>query len=63
MGTILFIYLFFFFFYFIPDPGIKPAPLISPALAGRFFTSSAAWECQIFEQQFNIFAINSTICL
>ena len=55
-----FIYL---FIYFIPDPGIKPAPLISPALAGRFFTSSAAWECQIFEQQFYVFAINSTTCL
>ena len=25
----------------LPDPGIEPA---SPALAGRFFTSSATWE-------------------
>ena len=23
----------------LPDPGIKPAPLASPALAGRFFTT------------------------
>ena len=27
-----------------PNPGIKPASLISPALAGRFFTTSATWE-------------------
>ena len=24
----------------LPDPGIKPTSLISPALAGRFFTTS-----------------------
>ena len=24
-----------------PDPGIKPTSLLSPALAGRFFTTSA----------------------
>ena len=28
----------------IPNPGIKPASLMSPALAGRFFTTSATWE-------------------
>jgi len=28
----------------LPDPGIKPAPFISPALAGGFFTTSATWE-------------------
>ena len=28
----------------LPDPGIKPISLASPALAGRFFTTSAAWE-------------------
>ena len=27
-----------------PDPGIKPASLMSPVLAGRFFTTSATWE-------------------
>jgi len=27
-----------------PNPGIKPACLTSPALAGVFFTTSAAWE-------------------
>ena len=28
----------------LPDPGIKPTSLMSPALAGRFFTTSASWE-------------------
>ena len=28
----------------LPDPGIKPASLTSPALAGGFFTASATWE-------------------
>ena len=28
----------------LPHPGLEPTPLTSPALAGRFFTSSATWE-------------------
>ena len=28
----------------LPDPGIKQASLLSPALADRFFTSSTTWE-------------------
>ena len=28
----------------LPDPGIKPAFLMSPALAGGFFTTDATWE-------------------
>ena len=28
----------------LPNPGIKPMSLTSPALAGRFFTTSDAWE-------------------
>ena len=28
----------------LSDPGIKPMSLTSPALAGRFFTTSATWE-------------------
>ena len=28
----------------LSDPGIKPASLTSPALAGGFFTTSATWE-------------------
>ena len=27
----------------LPDPGIKPASLMSPALAGRFFTTSTVF--------------------
>ena len=27
----------------LPEPGIKPASLMSPALAGRFYTTSATW--------------------
>jgi len=28
----------------LPYPGIKPASLVSPALAGGFFINSATWE-------------------
>ena len=28
------------------NPGTEPASLTSPALAGRFFTTSATWETQ-----------------
>ena len=28
----------------LPDPGIKPASRISPALVGGFLTTSATWE-------------------
>ena len=28
----------------LPHPGIEPASLMSPALAGRFLTTSATWE-------------------
>ena len=28
----------------LPDPGIEPTSLTSPALAGGFFTTSATWE-------------------
>ena len=30
----------------LPDPGIEPTSLLSPALAGMFFTTSATWEAQ-----------------
>ena len=32
----------------LPDPGIESTSLISPALIGRFFTTSAAWEAYIY---------------
>ena len=31
----------------LPSPGIEPEFLTSPALAGRFFTTSSTWEAQI----------------
>ena len=27
----------------LPDPGMEPTSLMSPALAGRFFTTSTTW--------------------
>ena len=32
----------------LPDPGIEPRSLMSPALAGGFFTTSATWEAHSF---------------
>ena len=32
----------------LPDPGIEPASLKTLALAGRFFTTNATWEAQIY---------------
>ena len=31
----------------LSDPGIQPESLLSPALAGRFLTTSATWEAKI----------------
>ena len=31
----------------LPNPGVQPASLMSPALAGRFFTTNAIWEAPI----------------
>ena len=33
----------------LPDPGIKPVSLMSPASACRFFTTSATWEAHILQ--------------
>ena len=30
----------------LPDPGIKPGSLTSPALAGRFFITNGPWEAR-----------------
>ena len=30
----------------LPDPGIEPMSLASPALAGGFFTTSPTWEAR-----------------
>ena len=34
----------------LPNPGIKPIPLVSPALAGGFFTTIATWEAQLLDR-------------
>ena len=31
---------------YLPDPGIKPMSLMSPAFTGEFFTPSTTWEAQ-----------------
>ena len=31
----------------LPSPGIEPMSLTSPALEGRFFTTSATWEATL----------------
>ena len=31
----------------LPNPGIEPESLMSPALAGEFFTTSSNWEALI----------------
>ena len=32
----------------LPDPGIEPAFVMSPALAGNFFTTSTTWEAHLY---------------
>ena len=32
----------------LPHPATEPASLVSPALADRFFTTSATWEALVF---------------
>ena len=34
----------------LPNPGIKPVSLASPALADKFFTTSTTWESQDSER-------------
>ena len=31
----------------LPDPGMEPESLLSPVLAGVYFTTSATWEAPI----------------
>ena len=35
----------------LPNPGIEPRSLKSPALVGRFFTTSATWEACLDDLQ------------
>ena len=38
----------------LPDPGIEPVLFMSPALTGRFFTTSFPWEAQCIIQAYII---------
>ena len=38
----------------LPNPGIEPASLVSPALAGSFFTTSATWEAPFVSLFINV---------
>ena len=42
----------------LPNSGIKPASLVSPALAGGFFTISTTWEAPKFLQTCQIIQNN-----
>ena len=42
----------------LPNPGIEPAPLACPALAGRFFTTSATSPCSVLSGQ----GLNASTC-
>ena len=37
----------------LPNPGIRPVPLMSPALAGRSFTTSATWGAILYSGEGN----------
>ena len=38
----------------LPDPGIEPESLGSPALAGGFFTTSTTWKAYIYPEKTTI---------
>ena len=42
---------FTFTFHFHPNPGNQPMSLMSPALAGGFFTTSTTWEAPIYTME------------
>ena len=37
----------------LPDPGTEPTPLMSPEMAGGFFTTSTTWEALIIKTKQN----------
>ena len=43
----------------LPDPGIEHGSLMSPALAGGFFTTSAMWEAQACERAAALYLLTS----
>ena len=48
----------------LPDPGIEPESLISPALAGGFFTTSVTWEAHLsLDVLFVVITRDITLCI
>ena len=46
----------------LPNPGIKPESLGSPALAGGFFTTSTAWEAPtVMRKGVSVLVTQSTV--
>ena len=41
----------------VPDPGIEPVSLMSPALTGRFYTTSANWEAALEQVDIRCFSL------
>ena len=52
-------------YHFLPrgssNPGTEPSSLTSPALAGRFFTTSATWEARITHTAYQLVEYMITI--
>ena len=46
----------------LPDPGIKPTSLETPALAGGFFTTSATWEAHVQPSELTVSTCVSVKC-
>ena len=47
----------------LPDPGIEPMALASPALAGRFFTTTSTWESLFIFLNWSIIALQCCVSL
>ena len=41
----------------LPNPGMEPSSFMSPALAGKFFTTSATWEAPIHTHIYRIIQV------
>ena len=46
----------------LPNPGIKPTSLVSPALTGGFFTTNATWEAPLHENRI-LKSVNICVCI
>ena len=46
----------------LPDPGIEPTSLMSPALVGRFFTTSAPWEAHPLLSSISFLSLGGVSC-